>query len=87
MAYYVVYETMPDVADPAQPHKPVGGRRCVLLHRTHPVVWAARPVETINGDRFRNQILFWHEMPDEVLDHPDVLRAFKRSMGEWGLLE
>lgn len=60
MAWFLTYEWQ---QRDGEPHK-----SSVVLRQTHPVVWIAKPPEVFLKSGLSNTLLFFAEIPDEVVD-------------------
>jgi len=68
MAYFVVYELH------REGHRMMSMSGNKILLNTHPLVWAARPPEIAERMRILTTILWWIEVPDEIVNNPDVIK-------------
>lgn len=60
MAWFVTYEWRQRDEEPR--------RSSVVLRRTHPVAWIANPPANFTEAGLSNTLLFYAEIPDEVVD-------------------
>jgi hypothetical protein len=79
MAYYVLYESVPDAKQGNRTGEPIKSH--TILRRTHPAIWAARRPPPYDK-HFFTRLLWWAEIPDEVLDDPAVQREYASGFQE-----
>jgi hypothetical protein len=63
MAYFVVYE----LTSEGKRLTPSLPPRNVVLRQTHPVVWAANPPPAAGAAQVNTALLFWEEIPDDLI--------------------